>query len=79
MGGVTNYSPGAAVSRASSNQSDPVSQRYNVVNLDNLPGLSPQGSHSPSDGLTTYPGSGSEEDQIIWSGWDSFGSGTALQ
>ncbi|KAF9652801.1 hypothetical protein BDM02DRAFT_2601811 [Thelephora ganbajun] len=79
MGRMTNYSQGTAVSRMSGNRSDP-SRQYSVVDLDDdLLGVSPQSPHSPSDGLTTYPGPGSEDDQIIWSGWDSLGSGSTLQ
>lgn len=64
----------------SSEQSDS-SRRYSAVDLDgDLLGISPQSPHSPSDGLTTYPGSGLEEDdQIIFSGWDSLGSGSSFQ
>lgn len=79
MGGIAGHPQGTTVSRASSNQSD--ASRRDVADLDNdLLGISPQSSHSPGNGLTTYPGSGTEEgDQIIWSGWDSLGSGSTLQ
>lgn len=81
IGRMTNYSQGTTVSRMSSNQSDPSSRRYSAVDLDNdLLGTSPQSPHSPGNGLTTYPGAASEEDdQIIWSGWDSLGSGSTFQ
>ena len=80
MGRMTNYSQGTVISRISSDQSEPSPRRYSAVDLDNdLLGTSPQSPHSPSDGLTTYPGSGPEDDQIIWSGWDSLGSGSTFQ
>lgn len=81
VGRTTNSSQGIAISQMSSNQSDNSPQRHHAIDLDNdLLGISPQSPHSPSDGLTTYPASGSEEDdQIVWSGWDSLGSGPSLQ
>lgn len=81
VGRMPNYSQGTAVSRISSNRSDTSPQQHIAIDLDNdLLGISSQGPHPPSDGLTTYPGSVSEEDdQIIWSGWDALGSGSALQ
>ena len=81
IGRMTNHSQGTAISRISSTQTDPSPRRYSAVDLDgDLLGMSPQSPHSPSDGLTTYPGSGSEiDDQIIWSGWDSLGSGSTFQ